>query len=260
MKISQLKSFKHSGEKITCLTAYDASFAETFDNCGVDIILVGDSLGNVVQGAQDTLSVSMDDMYYHTKSVVNGSQRALIIADLPSKSYANPQQTLMNASRLIDAGAHMVKFEGGREHEESFKALKDSNIPVCGHLGLLPQSVLEYGGYKVQGKDQQSADRITEDAVMLESWGVEVIVLECIPSQLASVISKKLEIPTIGIGAGVECDGQVLVSYDMLGINQKKQPRFVKNFLNSAVDISSAVDEYIVAVKSKSFPAKEHTY
>ncbi len=260
MKTSELKSFKQSKEKIACLTAYDASFAELFEYCGVDVLLVGDSLGNVIKGQENTLSVSMKDICYHTSNVAKGSQQALIIADLPYKSYISKEVTLKNANMLIDSGAHMVKLEGGREHESSFKALQDNGIPVCGHLGLLPQSVEELGGYKVQGKDEHGAKKIIEDAVMLESWGVDAIVLECIPSKLAAIISMALTIPTIGIGAGSDCDGQILVCYDMLGINTKKAPKFVKNFLSAERDIKSAVKSYVSAVKDKSYPAKEHTY
>ena len=186
MILSQLQSFKENSEKITCLTAYDASFAKLFDECGVDVILVGDSLGNVIQGSQNTLSVTMQDMIYHTQAAARGVQNALLIADMPYKSYTNAEQTLKNADRLMSAGAHMIKFEGGSEHEASFKLLQANNIPVCGHLGLQPQSVVEMGGYKVQGKDKQSAQCILKDAKMLESWGVKTIVLECVPAKLAS--------------------------------------------------------------------------
>ena len=260
MNIAQLKAFKESGEKITCLTAYDASFAKLFDECGVDTILVGDSLGNVIQGGENTLAVSMDDMIYHTKNVASTCQKALLIADMPYQSYNSAEQTLSNAKLLIDAGAQMVKFEGGHEHEASFKILQDNNIAVCGHLGLQPQSVLEMGGYKVQGRDEASANQIIEDAKLLESLGVAVLVLECVPSDLAKKVSQSLSIPTIGIGAGVDCDGQVLVSYDMLGINESNIPKFVKNFLTNNGDIKGAVNAFIKAVKDQSFPTDEHSY
>ena len=260
MKLLQLQSFKESSEKITCLTAYDTSFAKLFDECGVDVILVGDSLGNVIQGAQNTLSVTMQDMIYHTQAAAKGVQNALLIADMPYQSYTNAEQTLKNAERLMSAGAHMIKFEGGSEHEASFKLLQANNIPVCGHLGLQPQSVVEMGGYKVQGKDEQSAQRILKDAKMLESWGVKIIVLECVPAKLASKISQAISIPTIGIGAGVGCDGQVLVSYDMLGINTGYLPKFVKNFLTGNDSIESAVKDYINSVKNQTFPNDEYSY
>jgi 3-methyl-2-oxobutanoate hydroxymethyltransferase len=260
MNIEQLKLFKQSNEKITCLTAYDASFAKLFDDCGVDVILVGDSLGNVIQGAENTLGVSMDDMAYHTQAVAKGAKNALLIADMPYQSYGSAEQTLINAKRLMDVGAQMVKFEGGREHEASFKTLQANNIPVCGHLGLQPQSVIEMGGYKVQGKDEASAKRIVDDALALESWGVQTLVLECIPAELAKQISQNLSIPTIGIGAGIDCDGQVLVSYDMLGINTGHMPKFVKNFLSGNDSIESAVEDYIHSIKNQTFPSDEHSY
>ena len=260
MKIDELQVFKQSSEKITCLTAYDSSFSQLFDECGVDIILVGDSLGNVIQGGENTLGVTMEDMIYHTQSVAKGIKGALLIADMPYQSYDNAKQTLANAQRLIDAGAQMVKFEGGQEHKDSFKILQANNIPVCGHLGLQPQSVIEMGGYKVQGKDEASAKIIIDDALALEAWGVQTLVLECIPAALAKQVSQALSIPTIGIGAGTDCDGQVLVSYDMLGINTGHLPRFVKNFLQGNDNIQAAVNTFIVAVKDQTFPGDEHSY
>ncbi|MDC9714748.1 MAG: 3-methyl-2-oxobutanoate hydroxymethyltransferase [Gammaproteobacteria bacterium] len=258
MNIEDLKRFKQSGKKITCLTAYDASFAAVFDDCGVDVILVGDSLGNVIQGGENTLCVSMNEMIYHTQAVVKTTNQALLISDMPYQSYTSAQQTLENAKRLMDVGAQMVKFEGGRAHKASFKILQKHNIPVCGHLGLQPQSVLEMGGYKIQGRDENDAQRILDDAKMLEEWGVKTIVLECIPASLAKQISQSLSIPTIGIGAGVDCDGQVLVSYDMLGITQNP-PKFVKNFLTNG-SIQSATKDFIQAVKNQTFPTNEHSY
>ncbi|CAC9614690.1 3-methyl-2-oxobutanoate hydroxymethyltransferase (EC 2.1.2.11) [uncultured Gammaproteobacteria bacterium] len=258
MNIKDLKTLKQSGEKITCLTAYDASFAKLFDECNIDIILVGDSLGNVIKGDKNTLSVSMNDMIYHTQATAKITKKALIIADMPYQSYANAEKTLANAKRLINAGAQMVKFEGGREFEVCFKILQHHNIPVCGHLGLQPQSVLKMGGYKVQGRDQNSAERILADAKALENWGVQTIVIECIPAKLGKQISQSLAIPTIGIGAGVDCDGQVLVSYDMLGITQNP-PKFVKNFLTNG-NIQSATKDFIQAVKGNTFPADKHSY
>ena len=260
MNIEQLKTFKQSANKITCLTAYDASFAKLFDECGIDVILVGDSLGNVIQGSENTLGVTMEDMVYHTQSVTKGIQGALLIADMPYQSYDSAEQTLANAQQLIDAGAQMVKFEGGQEYKDSFEILQANNIPVCGHLGLQPQSVIEMGGYKVQGKGEVSAKRIIDDAQAIEAWGVQMLVLECVPAELAKKISKALSIPTIGIGAGVYCDGQVLVSYDMLGITTGHLPRFVKNFLQGNYNIQAAVNTFIVAVKDQTFPGDEHSY
>ncbi|CAC9584232.1 3-methyl-2-oxobutanoate hydroxymethyltransferase (EC 2.1.2.11) [uncultured Gammaproteobacteria bacterium] len=260
MTLSELKIYKTKAEKITCLTAYDASFSKLFDECGIDIILVGDSLGNVIQGGENTLNVSMDDMIYHTKAVARGVDSALLIADMPYQSYTNAEQTLENAKRLIDAGAQMVKFEGGFEHKTSFEILQKNNIPVCGHLGLQPQSVVEMGGYKVQGQDKISAKKILDDALLLESLGVCVLVLECVPAKLAARISNELTIPTIGIGAGINCDGQVLVSYDMLGITQGRLPKFVKNFLADSGDIKAAVNAFIHSVKNQEFPTDQHSY
>jgi 3-methyl-2-oxobutanoate hydroxymethyltransferase len=258
MKIDALKIFKQRSEKITCLTAYDASFASVFDQCGVDIILVGDSLGNVIKGGENTLGVSMKDMLYHTQAVAQATSQALLISDMPYQSYTSAKQTLENAKYLMQAGAQMVKFEGGREHESAFKILQDNHIPVCGHLGLQPQAVLEMGGYKVQGRSEDDAQRILENAKALEGWGVKTIVLECIPAKLGKKISQSLNIPTIGIGAGVDCDGQVLVSYDMLGITQNP-PKFVKNFLTSG-SIISATSDFIQAVKNQTFPTDKHSY
>lgn len=258
MNAESLKLLKQSGEKITCLTAYDASFAKLFDECGIDIILVGDSLGNVIQGDKNTLSVSMNDMIYHTQASAKSINKALLIADMPYQSYTNAEQALKNAKHLINAGAKMVKFEGGRELEACFKILKNHNIPVCGHLGLQPQSVLKIGGYKIQGRDKHSAERILTDAKALENWGVKAIVVECVPAKLGKKISRSLNIPTIGIGAGVDCDGQVLVSYDMLGINQIP-PKFVKNFLTNG-NIQSATKDFIQAVKNSDFPTDKHSY
>ncbi len=260
MNIGQLKTFKRSAEKIACLTAYDASFAKLFDECGIDVILVGDSLGNVIQGNENTLDVSMEDMVYHTQAVASNVNNALLIADMPYQSYNKAEQTLNNAKRLIEAGAQMIKFEGGAEHQTSFEILQANNIPICGHLGLQPQSVIEMGGYKVQGRDEASAKQIFDDALALEAWGVQTLVLECVPAELAKKISKALSIPTIGIGAGVDCDGQVLVSYDMLGINTNHLPRFVKNFLQDNNSIQAAVNAFIGAVKDKTFPGDEHSY
>ena len=260
MKLTDLKKFKEKGEKITCLTAYDASFAKLFDKCEVDMILVGDSLGNVIKGDENTLNVTMEDMLYHTRAVAKSVQKSLLIADMPYQSYTNATQTLENAKRLMDAGAQMVKFEGGAEHEALFKILQANQIPVCGHLGLQPQSVIEMGGYKVQGKDELGAKRILEDAKLLESWGVEAIVLECVPAELARRVSQSIAIPTIGIGAGIDCDGQVLVSYDMLGINTGYLPKFVKNFLSGHDSIESGVKNYIDSVKNQTFPDNTHSY
>ncbi|KAA0441719.1 MAG: 3-methyl-2-oxobutanoate hydroxymethyltransferase [Candidatus Thioglobus sp.] len=258
MNISDLQKFKKNGEKITCLTAYDSSFAQIFDQCGIDIILIGDSLGNVIKGEKNTLGVNMEQMIYHTRAVANGANKALLIADMPYQSYDSAEKTLQNAQLLMDAGAQMIKFEGGSEQQDCFEILQKNRIPVCGHLGLQPQSVIKMGGYKVQGKDAKSAQKILTDAKALQNWGVQTIVLECIPAILAQQISTQIQIPTIGIGAGKDCDGQVLVSYDMLGITQNA-PKFVKNFLTNG-NIKSATSDFIQAVKTSKFPTAEHSY
>ena len=260
MKHSELSLFKEQGQKITCLTAYDASMAKILDKSGVDSILIGDSLGMVIQGGENTRSVSINDMIYHTSIVSDSSSNALVIADMPFASYDSPDDALENAKALIDAGARMVKIEGGSEHSDVIKTLISNNINICGHLGLQPQLVIKSDDYRVQGRDDSSAQTILNNALLLESLGVSVLVLECIPSDLAKTIREKLTIPTIGIGAGVHCDGQVLVSYDMLGITTGKQPRFVRNFLNNQISISDAVESFVAEVKEGAFPSESESY
>ena len=260
MKHSELSLFKEQGQKITCLTAYDASMAKILDKSGVDSILIGDSLGMVIQGRENTRSVSINDMIYHTSIVSDSSSNALVIADMPFASYDSSDDALKNAKLLIDAGARMVKIEGGSEHSDVIKTLISNNINICGHLGLQPQLVIKSDDYRVQGRDDSSAQTILNNALLLESLGVSVLVLECIPSDLAKTISKKLTIPTIGIGAGVHCDGQVLVSYDMLGITTGKQPRFVRNFLSNQITISDAVESFVLEVKEGTFPSESESY
>ena len=260
MKHSELSLFKKQGQKITCLTAYDASMAKILDQSGVDAILIGDSLGMVIQGGENTRSVSINDMIYHTSIVSDSSSNALVIADMPFASYDSSDDALKNAKLLIDAGARMVKIEGGGEHSDVIKTLISNNINICGHLGLQPQLVIKSDDYRVQGRDDISAQTILNNALLLESLGVSVLVLECIPSDLAKSISEKLTIPTIGIGAGVHCDGQVLVSYDMLGITTGKQPRFVRNFLSNQITISDAVESFVLEVKKGTFPSESESY
>ena len=260
MKHSELSLFKEQGQKITCLTAYDASMAKILDQAGVDAILIGDSLGMVIQGGENTRSVSINDMIYHTSIVSDSSSNALVIADMPFASYDSSDDALKNAKALIDAGARMVKIEGGSEHSDVIKTLISNNINICGHLGLQPQLVIKSDDYRVQGRDESSAQTILNNALLLESLGVSVLVLECIPSDLAKTISEKLTIPTIGIGAGVHCDGQVLVSYDMLGITTGKQPRFVRNFLSNQITISDAVESFVLEVKEGTFPSESESY
>ena len=260
MKHSELSVFKENGHKISCLTAYDASMAKLLDQAGIDAILIGDSLGMVIQGAENTQSVSMNDMIYHTSIVSKVCRDALIIADMPFKSYDNPQDALNNAKALLDVGARMVKLEGGSEHSEVIKTLISNNINICGHLGLQPQLVVSSHDYRVQGRDENSAKAIIRDAASLETLGVSALVLECIPSDLAKTVSEKLKIPTIGIGAGRDCDGQVLVSYDMLGITSGKQPRFVRNFLENQNTVSDALESFVVEVKEGTFPLQSESY
>lgn len=261
---------KQQGEKIAVLTSYDASFTTRIEQAGVDVILVGDSLGGVIHGQATTLSVTMDDMLYHMRHVAHARQQTLLIGDMPYHSYQEKRSALENAQRFIDAGADMVKLEGAGygagSISELIEHIIDHGIPVCGHLGLLPQSVEELGGYKVQGREQAAAEQMIADAKHLESIGVDMIVLECIPSDLGKTISSAISIPTIGIGAGVDCDGQVLVVYDLLGITPGKLPKFVKNFLATASVksdenlIVAALKDYVTAVKESTFPTPEQSY
>lgn len=252
---------KSQGRKIAVLTAYDSSFAALLDTCGVDALIVGDSLGMVVQGHDSTLSVTMDDMLYHGANVKRASKQACIIVDMPYQSYDSAEQAAENARRLIKkGGADMVKLEGGRECLDAIRAIRAEGIPICGHLGLQPQSVKLYGGYKVQGRDPKSATRILEDAQLLDAEGVAALVLECIPRSLAATISAVVKMPVIGIGAGPECDGQVLVTYDMLGITQGKRAKFVRDFMAGKTTIEAAVLAYIAAVREGVYPAAQHCY
>lgn len=250
---------KQQGEKISCLTAYDASFSALVDKVGVDVILVGDSLGMVIQGQSTTVPVRMEDMVYHTRCVSHGRQRAFVIADLPFLSYATPAEAAGNAAQLMQAGgAQMVKLEGPKPELVSF--LSQQGVPVCGHLGLLPQSINRLGRYKVQGREQAEADIIIRDAVVLEDAGADLLVLECVPATLAREISRRLTIPVIGIGAGPDCDGQILVLYDVLNIGVGKRPRFSKDFMEGAPNIEAAIYAYHHAVKRLEFPAAEHSF
>ena len=261
ISLSKLQQMKQQGERITVLTAYDASFAAILDAAGVDILLVGDSLGMVVQGQASTLPVSLDEMVYHTAMVARGSQRAMLIADLPFMSYATTEQALHSAARLMkEGGAQMVKLEGGSEVVETVSRLATCGIPVCAHLGLLPQSVHKLGGYRVQGRSEADAERILADALALQQAGADLLVLECVPRQLAAVITRQLSIPVIGIGAGADTDGQVLVLYDMLGITPGKRPVFSRDFLAGNDSIAAAVAAYVAAVREGRFPAAEHGF
>ena len=247
------------GKKFTALTAYDASFAGAFDSEGVDVLLVGDSMGMVLQGHSDTLPVTVDDIAYHTRCVRRGVERALLIADMPFMSYATPKQTMTNATTLMQAGANMVKVEGGKWLLESVAMLTERGIPVCAHLGLTPQSVHVFGGFKVQGRDADNAQRILEEALALEAAGAQLLVVECIPATLAKAITQALTIPVIGIGAGNVTDGQILVMHDMFGISANYMPKFSKNFLAETGDMRKAVALYKEEVESARFPDDAHT-
>ena len=258
--IPSLFELRQRKEKITMLTCYDASFASMMDRCGVEILLIGDSLGMVCQGHNSTLPVSIADMVYHTASVARGNQHALLLADMPFASYATPEQAYANAAQLIQAGAHMVKLEGGQWLLETVKFLTERSIPVCAHLGLTPQSVHQLGGYKVQGKTDAAAELLKTEALALQAAGASLLVLEAIPSALAKQVTETLNIPTIGIGAGPDCSGQVLVMHDMLGVFPGKKARFVKDFMEGQTSIEQAILAFVREVKEVSFPAPEHCF
>ena len=258
--IKNLKEMKESGERIACLTSYDASFAKIQDEAGIDLLLVGDSLGMVLQGGDNTLKVSISDMIYHSKLVSNVAKRAVIVTDMPFMSYSTPPQALGNAARLIsEGGAHVVKIEGGSELSAVVKLITQHGIPVCGHLGLTPQSIHKIGGLGVQAATDKTAKELEKDAISLQEAGASCLVLECIPSLVAERVTKLLEIPVIGIGAGSKCDGQVLVLYDILGLTSK-QPKFSKNFLLGEDSISDAIKKYVKQVKNNSFPTESNSY
>jgi len=256
-----LQQMKQQGEKIAVLTSYDASFTRLLEAAGVEVILVGDSLGMVIQGRESTLPVGVDEMVYHTTCVARVRGRALLIADMPFMSYSSADQALSTAGRLMkDGGAQMVKLEGGATQLDTVYQLCANGIPVCAHLGLLPQSVHKLGGYRVQGRDEEAARIMKEDALALATAGAQMLVLECVPAALAAEISQALSIPVIGIGAGPGCDGQVLVLYDMLGITQGRRPRFVRDFMPGACSVAGAVEAFVKAVKGGKFPAQEESF
>ncbi|MCU7796465.1 MAG: 3-methyl-2-oxobutanoate hydroxymethyltransferase [Candidatus Thiodiazotropha sp. (ex Myrtea spinifera)] len=258
--VRQLQEMKSQQQKISVLTSYDASLTHLMEEAGVDVILVGDSLGMVIQGQESTLPVTLDEMIYHTHNVARARKRTLLIADMPFMSYRTPDLALESAGRLMkEGGAHMVKLEGGATQIEVIRQITAQGIPVCGHLGLLPQSVHKLGGYRVQGREADRAEAIRQEALALQDAGIDMLVLECVPSALASEITLSLRIPVIGIGAGINCDGQVLVVYDMLGMNPHP-PRFVKDFLKTGGSILQALRDYVTAVKDGSFPADEHGF
>ncbi len=258
--ISKIQEMRSSGEKIAVLTAYDASFASLMDHAGIDVILIGDSLGNIIQGHNSTIPVTIEQMVYHTSCVAKGNQSAFLIADMPFGTYASPAQAMENAALLMRAGAHMVKLEGGAWLSETVQYLVERSVPVCAHLGLLPQSVHTLGGFKVQGKTTQAAEALINDAKVLQAAGAQLLVLEAIPSDLGKKATESIQIPTIGIGAGPDCSGQVLVMHDMLGAFPGRSPKFVKNFLEGQTSIEAAFKQYISDVKVGKFPGPEHGF
>ncbi|HZV61872.1 MAG TPA: 3-methyl-2-oxobutanoate hydroxymethyltransferase [Methylophilaceae bacterium] len=266
MNLGNLRQMHARGEKIAVLTCYDASFAAVCEKAGVDVLLVGDSLGMVLQGASSTLSVTLRDMQYHTRCVAGGARKSYIVTDLPFGTYQqNPEQALRTSVKLMAAGAHMIKLEGGAPMLETVRFLVERGIPVCGHLGLTPQSVHQLGGYRVQGKEQKEAGQLLADAKALSDAGASMLVLEMVPASLAREVTESTCIMTIGIGAGPDCSGQVLVLHDMLGIYgagnpDHKMPRFVRNFMQDAGNVEHAIRGYVQAVKNGAFPSAEHSF
>lgn len=257
--VSTLKKMKASGEKFVCITAYDATFAHLVGEAGAETILVGDSLGNVIQGHDSTIPVTIEHMAYHTECVSRAAVDSLVIADLPFMTYATPEQAMINATRLMQSGAQMVKLEGGVWLSDSISMLVERGIPVCAHLGLTPQSVNVFGGYRVQGRTPKGAKSILADAVEIQDAGASLLVLECIPQDLAADISAKLDIPVIGIGAGAGTDAQVLVLHDLLGLSDHT-PRFVQNFMAGKDSIQAGIQAFVDAVKAGDYPQPEHSY
>jgi 3-methyl-2-oxobutanoate hydroxymethyltransferase len=259
--VPRLHEMKSRGEKIVALTAYDASFAAQCDAGGVDLVLVGDSLGMVVQGRNSTLPVTLDDVVYHTRAVAHGLGTALLAADLPFMTYRDVDTTLRSATRLIaEGGAAMVKLEGAGYVLDSIRALDRHDIPVCAHLGLTPQSVHKFGGYRVQGRSKSAAEQLMAEAREVEDTGADLLVLECVPAELAAQITRSISLPTIGIGAGPGCDGQILVLHDMLGVTPGRRPRFSKDFLSGHDSIGAAIKAYARAVRHGDFPGPEHSF
>ncbi len=259
--VRRLAEMKQAKEKIVCLTAYDASFAQILEKTGVDVVLVGDSLGMVIQGEETTLPVSVEDMLYHTQCVAKGLTNALLVTDMPFLSFTSEEEAVLNAGLFMkQGGAHMVKLEGGIDQIDTVTALNKNGIPVCAHLGLQPQFVHKIGGYRVQGRDATAADKMLNDALALQNAGADLMLLECVPESLAGKITDALHIPVIGIGAGADCDGQILVLYDILDISLGIRPKFSKNFMLSANSIEDAIQQYVSAVKSSEFPVAEHVF
>lgn len=259
--IPQLQERARSGEKLVMLTCYDASFAEISEAAGVEMLLIGDSLGMVIQGRDSTLAVTVEQTEYHVRCVAAASRRAVVIADLPFGSFQeSPAQAFHNAARMMAAGAHMVKMEGGAPMVETTRYLVDRGIPVCAHIGLTPQAVNVLGGYRVQGKSEAGADRLVADAKALEAAGAAIVLMEAMPAGVAKRVTQALTVPTIGIGAGVDVSGQVLVNYDMLDIFPGRKARFVRNFMQGAPSVKAAIEAYVKAVKDQSFPGPENSF
>jgi 3-methyl-2-oxobutanoate hydroxymethyltransferase len=259
--LRDLARMKTEKVKIACLTAYDASFAALVDEAGIDVVLVGDSLGNVIQGHATTVPVTVDDIVYHTKNVGRGLKRAFLISDMPFLSYATPEMALANAARLMqEGGAKMVKLEGNGTQADVVRYLASNGVPVCAHLGLRPQMVHKLGGFLVQGRQEKAAKQMLDDAQALEKAGADLILLELVPKDLAAKIAAKVAVPVIGIGAGPKVDGQILVLYDMLGITPGRRPKFVRNFMDEAGSLSDGVTAYIKAVRNRSYPGAEHSF
>ena len=260
--VPMLADAKRDGRRLAMLTAYDAGFARAMDQAGIDLVLVGDSLGMVVQGRDSTLPVTVDDIAYHTACVARGLSTALLLSDLPFQADAVPERALDAATRFLQAGAAMAKLEGATPHKlDAIRFLVEREVPVCAHLGLTPQSFLRLGGFKVQGRDERAAARLREDARAVQDAGASLLVLECVPSPLAADITRSLDIPTIGIGAGPQCDGQVLVLHDFLGLDSgHRRPKFVKDFLAEGGSVEGAFRAYAEAVREGRFPDAEHSY
>ena len=260
ISITKLLAMHAEREKITMLTAYDSTMSALLNRCGIEVILIGDSLGNVIQGHSSTTPVTVEQMTYHTECVARANSNAFLIADLPFASYGDPVQALDSAAELMRAGADMVKLEGGDWQIDIIQYLVERSVPVCAHLGLLPQSVHLLGGYKVQGKSKDAASHMLEQAIACQEAGAQMVVLEAIPSSLGERITEELHIPTIGIGAGPDCSGQVLVLQDMLGISPGKPPKFVKNFMDGHQSVEAAIKAYVREVKSGKFPGPDHGF
>ncbi|MGA3887696.1 3-methyl-2-oxobutanoate hydroxymethyltransferase [Ralstonia nicotianae] len=258
--VTSLQGMRAAGERIAMLTAYDASFAALMERSGVDVVLVGDSLGNVVQGQKTTLPVTLDHIVYHTECVARGTTKALLMSDLPFGTYGTPEQAFHSAVRVMQAGAQMVKLEGGEWLAPTLRFLVERSIPVCAHIGLTPQSVHAFGGFKVQGRGDEAAAQLKADALAVQDAGAQMVLMEAIPATLAGEVTRLLAVPTIGIGAGPECSGQVLVMHDMLGVFPGHRPKFVRNFMDGLTTIDAAIAAYVTAVKDGTFPGPEHSF